>query len=155
MASSSIHPNFNASAKGRRRKHPPPFSLRLTADERALLDKRAGGRSIGAYIRKVLFGDAASPRKVERRRPGGGSGRAAASAGRAGRIPPRLKHEPNCQGGEQASLQLQQDMVHLVDRGLHIAKAGCEVKIRHGLGETNGSVASVPQRQRRWLWSRQ
>ena len=48
---------------------PPPFSLRLTAEERAELDRRAGGRPLGEYIRSVLFGGGASPRQLRHRKP--------------------------------------------------------------------------------------
>ena len=47
-------------------KYPPPFSLRLTTEERAELRRRAGSKSIGEYVRSVLFGSDASPRKVRR-----------------------------------------------------------------------------------------
>lgn len=33
----------------------PPFSLRLTFEERAALEKAAGGLPLGAYIKAVLF----------------------------------------------------------------------------------------------------
>ena len=52
-----------------KKKYPPPFSLRLTLEERAALDARAGTRPLGAYIRQQLLGGAVSPRK-SRRRPG-------------------------------------------------------------------------------------
>lgn len=42
-------------------KYPPPFSLRLTFEERARLEREAAGMSLGAYIREKLFGDDASP----------------------------------------------------------------------------------------------
>ena len=51
-------------------KSPPPFSLRFTAEERAELDHRAGNKPLGQYIREKLFGEAASPRAVKRRKPG-------------------------------------------------------------------------------------
>ena len=50
-------------------KYPSPFSLRFTEDERALLRARAGKRSLGEYIRGVLFGSGVSARKVKRRCP--------------------------------------------------------------------------------------
>ena len=50
-------------------KYPPPFSLRLSEEERAILRQRAGRRSLGEYIRYVLFGDDATPRKVKRCQP--------------------------------------------------------------------------------------
>ncbi|WP_019959573.1 hypothetical protein [Woodsholea maritima] len=48
---------------------PPPFSLRLTFEERAALDAMAGGRPLGAYIRDQLLGDKVSKRASERRKP--------------------------------------------------------------------------------------
>ena len=39
-----------------RAKAPAPFSLRLSAEERALLEERAGNRPLGAYIREQLLG---------------------------------------------------------------------------------------------------
>ncbi|UWQ83128.1 hypothetical protein [Leisingera caerulea] len=53
---------FNKIAKG---KTPPPFSLRLTFEERAALEKAANGTPLGAYIRARLF-DRELP-KVRRR----------------------------------------------------------------------------------------
>lgn len=44
-------------------KRAPPFSLRLTAEERAYLEHLAGNRSLSAYIRQQLLGD-----RVEKRR---------------------------------------------------------------------------------------
>ena len=48
---------------------PPPFSLRLSADERAELIRRAGNKPLGAYIRAQLLGDITTPRR-SRRQPG-------------------------------------------------------------------------------------
>ncbi len=65
--------DFNRAKRPRKangkRTYPPPFSLRLTEEERAWLRAKAGSRSIGAYIRMRVFGEDASPRKVERRQP--------------------------------------------------------------------------------------
>ena len=63
------HPEFNAAAKSNAPKYPPPFSLRLTFEERALLEKSAAGMSLGAYIRSQLFGDQATPRRTRGRFP--------------------------------------------------------------------------------------
>ena len=52
----------------RRVKYAPPFSLRLTAEERQKLDTVAGSQTIGDYIRSQLF-DTPSPRKARFRRP--------------------------------------------------------------------------------------
>jgi len=46
-----------------------PFSLRFTAEERAWLDRRTGGKSLAAYIRDQVLGDAVAPRKKALRRP--------------------------------------------------------------------------------------
>ena len=43
--------------------YPPPFSLRLTYEERARLDAERGDKPLAAYIRERLFGDDAAPRK--------------------------------------------------------------------------------------------
>ncbi|UWQ25372.1 hypothetical protein K3553_02575 [Leisingera aquaemixtae] len=57
--------NFNEIAKPEtdKPKYPPPFSLRLTYEERARLDAERGDKSVGAYIRERLFGNDAAPRK--------------------------------------------------------------------------------------------
>jgi hypothetical protein len=50
-------------------KRPPPFSLRLTSEERQQLERRAAGTSLGAYIRACLFGEnAANPASTRRTR---------------------------------------------------------------------------------------
>ena len=46
----------------RPKKYPPPFSLRLTYEERARLDELAGDKPLGAYIREKLLGDDVAPR---------------------------------------------------------------------------------------------
>lgn len=48
-------------------KHPPPFSLRLSAEEKAELLRRAGSMSLGAYIRSRLLGETTTPRRAQRR----------------------------------------------------------------------------------------
>lgn len=47
----------------------PPFSLRLTFEERARLEAEAGDMALGAYIRMRLFDDAAPPRRIRAKRP--------------------------------------------------------------------------------------
>ncbi len=61
------HRNFNdiATPKKRKAASPPPFSLRLTFEERAQLEAAANGVPLGAYIKAVLF-DGNLP-KVRRR----------------------------------------------------------------------------------------
>lgn len=51
----------------KRPKAPPPFSLRLTAEERAELLRRAGRMSLGAYIRAQLLEDTVSTRRALRK----------------------------------------------------------------------------------------
>lgn len=46
---------------------PSPFSLRLSADERARLEEQAGNRPLGAYIREQLLGDRAIKRRALRK----------------------------------------------------------------------------------------
>lgn len=46
-----------------RKRRPPPFSLRLTSEERARLDRDAAGMSLGGYVRSRLFGEDAAPRR--------------------------------------------------------------------------------------------
>lgn len=50
-------------------KYPPPFSLRLTFEERARLEKEAAGMSLGAYIRTRLLGGDATPRRTRGKFP--------------------------------------------------------------------------------------
>ncbi|MDF2365644.1 hypothetical protein [Sneathiella sp.] len=60
---------FNRIAAGKTAKYPPPFSLRLTYEERARLECDAAGRTLSAYIREKLFGDTVSRRRVKGRNP--------------------------------------------------------------------------------------
>ncbi|MEO9738053.1 MAG: hypothetical protein ABJH45_23060 [Paracoccaceae bacterium] len=46
-----------------------PFSLRLTFEERAKLEKQAAGMPLGAYIRKQVFGKDTTPRKTRGKHP--------------------------------------------------------------------------------------
>ncbi|MEC8631003.1 MAG: hypothetical protein VXY73_13000 [Pseudomonadota bacterium] len=56
---------FNSLAKPEAKKadYPPPFSLRLTYEERARLDAERGSKTLAAYIRERLFGFDVAPRK--------------------------------------------------------------------------------------------
>lgn len=51
----------------RRDKHPAPFSLRLTPDERAALEAQAGDTPLGAFIREKLLNGSERPRQRRRR----------------------------------------------------------------------------------------
>lgn len=48
---------------------PVPFSLRLSFEERAQLEKEAAGVPVGAYIRQRLFYGKESPRRTRGKRP--------------------------------------------------------------------------------------
>lgn len=48
-------------------KHPAPFSLRLSAEERAALEAQAGDTPLGAFIREKLLNGTAHPRQRRRR----------------------------------------------------------------------------------------
>lgn len=63
MADLSQRFSSAVAAQPKKTAYPPPFSLRLTCDERARLDELRGTKSLSAYIRQQLFGDAAAPRK--------------------------------------------------------------------------------------------
>lgn len=45
-----------APPRRKRKKRSPPFSLRLTAEERERLLQEAGGAALGAYIKAKVFG---------------------------------------------------------------------------------------------------
>lgn len=61
---STLRHNFNAIAAPKAAKPaPPPFSLRLTFEERQQLEADAGDMPLGAFIRKRLLGDGAAHRK--------------------------------------------------------------------------------------------
>lgn len=63
-----ISQNFNSKVESKKENY-VPFSLRLSADERAILKARAKTKSISAYIRDQLFGEKQTPRQYELRRP--------------------------------------------------------------------------------------
>ena len=56
MSTPPINPNENNGIA-------VPFSLRLTFEERSALEKSAGNRPLGAYIRSKLFKGEEAPRK--------------------------------------------------------------------------------------------
>lgn len=65
---SRVESDFNKIAKGKA-VYPPPFSLRLTFEERTELERAAAGMSLGAYVRDRLFGPDAAPRKTRGKTP--------------------------------------------------------------------------------------
>lgn len=64
-----ISKNFNSESSKKNETGYVPFSLRLSADERAMLKARSKSKSISAYIREQLFGEKQTPRQYELRRP--------------------------------------------------------------------------------------
>lgn len=46
---------------------PAPFSIRLTQEERAYLEAKAGNQALGAYIRQTLLGDQQASRRKLRK----------------------------------------------------------------------------------------
>lgn len=42
---------------------PVPFSIRLSADERSMLERKAGNKPLSSYIREQLLGDQTTTRK--------------------------------------------------------------------------------------------
>lgn len=70
----SVGDAFSVSAarprKKPKRRYTPPFSLRLTVEERKRLDEMAGNQPLGSYIRDRLFGEKAEKRrKVKKPKP--------------------------------------------------------------------------------------
>ena len=61
--------DFNKVAGTKKEKPLPPFSLRLTREERAQLENEAAGLPLGTYIRKKLLGKKVSPRRNTGRYP--------------------------------------------------------------------------------------
>ncbi|MEM7192531.1 MAG: hypothetical protein AAF405_06615 [Pseudomonadota bacterium] len=55
--------NITAVEPEKEQKYPPPFSLRLTYEERARLEAEAGDKPLGVYIRERLLGEDTTPRK--------------------------------------------------------------------------------------------
>ena len=64
----SIAPIFSRiggnSAKAKAKKRPSPLSLRLTEDQRAELERRAGRKPLGGYVKECLFQSTGAPRKA-------------------------------------------------------------------------------------------
>lgn len=50
-----------------KKKRPSPFCIRLSEEERAYLEEKAGGKPLGAYIRQQLLGDRAAKRRKQRK----------------------------------------------------------------------------------------
>jgi hypothetical protein len=56
-----------APAAASKSKRPAPFPVRLSAEERVHLERKAGSRPLGAYIRAALLNGAEAPRKPTRK----------------------------------------------------------------------------------------
>ena len=61
--------DFNNLANKKVEKNHTPFSLRLSFDERGLLEHDAAGQALGAYIRERLFGEDVTPRTTKGKFP--------------------------------------------------------------------------------------
>lgn len=71
-AGHSVRPTFaRVSGTDTRKpvKAPPPFSLRLSAEERGRLEQAAGGLPLGTFIKARLFGGDLSPRRIRGQAP--------------------------------------------------------------------------------------
>lgn len=61
---------FAKSAKPRpRRRRPYSLSIRLSDEERTLLERKAGSRPLGAYVRHRALGEQEEPRRKTRAKP--------------------------------------------------------------------------------------
>ena len=70
----SVSPQFTSAAvkpaKPRpKRRRPSSLSVRLSNKERAILTRKAGNRSLAAYIRHMVLGDAEAPRRKTKAKP--------------------------------------------------------------------------------------
>lgn len=61
--------DFNDLANKNVESKPAPFSLRLSFDERGILEHDAAGQALGAYIRERLFGEDVTPRTTRGKFP--------------------------------------------------------------------------------------
>lgn len=61
--------DFNDLANKKVDNKPAPFSLRLSFDERGILEHDAAGQALGAYIRERLFGEDVTPRTTRGKFP--------------------------------------------------------------------------------------
>lgn len=61
--------DFNDLANKKVDNKPAPFSLRLSFDERGILEHDAAGQALGAYIRERLFGEDVTPRATRGKFP--------------------------------------------------------------------------------------
>jgi len=69
MTDASLTSQFRQAVPKPKKKPLPPLSFRATLEERELLKQAAGTKSVSAYIREVLFADAAESRRGAKRRP--------------------------------------------------------------------------------------
>ena len=70
MSGFSLSKTFDgvAGTPQRKRKQPPPISIRFTDDERALLKREAGETALSTYVREKVLGSNAVPRPNRYRR---------------------------------------------------------------------------------------
>ncbi len=52
-----------------KRRRPSSLSIRVSDEERAILERKAGKRSLGAYVREKVLGDEQAPRRKRAAKP--------------------------------------------------------------------------------------
>lgn len=65
----NLTPDFNAGCQKRKAKRLPPLSIRLTVEERADLEARAGDVPVSAYAKSLLFASGARALRLSPRNP--------------------------------------------------------------------------------------
>lgn len=68
LANSFTAATTTAKRKPKRRR-PSSLSIRVSNEERAILQRKAGKRSIGAYVREKALGDEQAPRRKSQAKP--------------------------------------------------------------------------------------
>jgi len=69
MSQSSQIKTFDEAASNPKTKYPPPYSMRFTWEERAILADLCGSRRWSSHIREKVFGEQQSLRKRATRKP--------------------------------------------------------------------------------------
>ncbi|WP_237072766.1 hypothetical protein [Pseudaestuariivita rosea] len=69
MRSHTHEPGQNNAPSSNRKKRPAPFSLRLTEDERTVLERKAGSLPLAAYVKSVVLAEEAPTYRKRRRGP--------------------------------------------------------------------------------------
>ncbi|NQW11386.1 MAG: hypothetical protein HQ481_16090 [Alphaproteobacteria bacterium] len=67
--SPAISAQFAKAAAKPKRRRPSSLSIRVSDEERAILKRKAGKRSLGAYVRHVVLGEQEAPRRKAAAKP--------------------------------------------------------------------------------------